>query len=173
MPRRIIYPSTEYLRAIFTYCPKSGTLRWNYRHDVGDNVNSRFEGKEAGSFSRNGLVIRINDISYSVHRIIYMMITGEELVEGEEIDHMDGNSFNNRWNNLRKATRLQNCVNRGVQINSLTGMKGIGLLPGGKYRARINGSHLGCFDTMEEAVEAYNKATVQIYGEFGRLSSLV
>lgn len=166
------YPSIDYLRAIFDYCPECGILRWKHREDVKANVNSRFVGQVVGNYGSNGLTVRINYQSYSVHRIIYMIMAGEVLLEDEEIDHIDGNNANNSWSNLRKATRSQNTANRGVQINSRTEIKGVGLLPNGKYRARIDGAHLGCFDSKEEAINAYNVAANQIYGEYGRLSLL-
>mgnify|MGYP001605842924 FL=1 len=45
---------------------------------------------------------------------IYFMMTGKWIAEGNLIDHSNGNSLDNCWENLREATREQNTHNRGT-----------------------------------------------------------
>lgn len=78
-----------------------------------------------------------------------------------EIDHDDRNPLNDRWVNLKDSTSLQNQANRGASITNLLGVKGI-YERDGKYVARhthnYNTTHLGTFDTIEEAIKAYEEA---------------
>ncbi len=92
---------------------------------------------------------------------------------GLDIDHMDGNGLNNCRKNLRSATRSQNQANRGFSRNHVSGFKGVTACQG-KWRARIGKAgrnvHLGHFLTKEDAARAYDRAAIEIYGEYARLN---
>lgn len=66
--------------------------------------------------------------------------------------------------NVRWATRSTQALNRRKPPNA-TGVLGVYLLPNGKFRARITldgeFTHLGCFDTIEEASEAIRIARLK------------
>lgn len=92
---------------------------------------------------------------------------------GQEIDHRNGNGYDNRRSNLRFATHVQNQQNRRHQINSTSDFKGTTRRADtGKWRARIIVSGhrlaLGNFDTAIEAGEAYAEAARKHFGEFAR-----
>lgn len=165
-------PSKEYLNRTFTYDPESGDLYWKSRDDVPACVNSRFAGKVVGTPNSNGLGVRLNGISYAVHRIIYAMIADDILTDDDEIDHIDLCHFNNSWDNLRKVTHQQNMFNRNAQCNSSSGIKCIDILPSGKFRVRVSGLHIGCYSDMEDAVESAQDAILQFHREHGRLPLL-
>ena len=82
-----------------------------------------------------------------------------------EIDHIDGNGLNNRWNNLREVTPTENQRNARKRSDNTSGTTGVGWhkqRQKWKAQIRINGTqkHLGYFDSKEEAIwarEAANK----------------
>lgn len=91
------------------------------------------------------------------------------------IDHINGDTLDNRKINLRPATQAQNQMNKGAQKNSSTGIKGVcPTANGNKYRASIkaNGKihHLGTFANIEEAASVYDDAAKRFFGEFARLN---
>jgi hypothetical protein len=93
-----------------------------------------------------------------------------ELPSGQ-IDHIDGDSLNNRISNLRRATVAQNQQNRrGI---SRCGVKGVTWCrTSKKWMARIksNGKteYLGVYSSKEAAGAAYEAAARERYGEFAR-----
>lgn len=86
-----------------------------------------------------------------------------------DVDHKDGNGLNNRRDNLRVATNSQNMANRRC-FNS-NGFKGIQKINNG-YAAYIGAKrkYLGFFKTPQEAARAYDRAAVELYGEFANLN---
>ena len=106
-----------------------------------------------------------------MHRYI-LMATGNS-----EIDHINGNSLDNRESNLRFCTRSQNMYNHGPQKNNTTGYKGVCFdKKRGKYMASISANrkqkNIGRFDTAEDAARAYNKAARAMHGEMAWLNDV-
>jgi hypothetical protein len=90
-----------------------------------------------------------------------------------QVDHINGNTLDNRRGNLRICTPMQNSHNsRKPRVNS-SGFKGVSL-PKGKrrWRAQIyfrgKNHHLGNFSTPEEAARVYDDAARKYFGEFAR-----
>ena len=70
-------------------------------------------GAKAGCKNSHGYcVVRVNKVLYGIHRIIFLMHHGHL---PEYIDHADGDRLNNRIENLRQATKIQNSYNLGKQ----------------------------------------------------------
>ena len=83
-------------------------------------------GDTAGGFSKEGYVlIRVRKKQYKGHRLAWLYMTGELLNSHTHIDHIDGNRANNKWENLRIATKSENGLNRGKNKNNTSGTKGI------------------------------------------------
>jgi hypothetical protein len=105
---------------------------------------------------------------YAVHRIVFLLAHGWL---PECIDHIDGDPGNNRIENLRAATRLQNQHNRRVNARTKTGVKNVAP-HNGRWCVRFSVDrktrHFGSFDTLEEAREAAARVRSELHGEFAR-----
>lgn len=75
--------------------------------------------------------------------------------DGMEVDHIDGNSLNNRKNNLRITSRLKNIQNVSARIDNEIGIRGI-CKTRNKYKADFSFNNQRYYfkdwDTIEEAV---------------------
>lgn len=92
--------------------------------------------------------------------------------KGEVVDHINGNTRDNRRKNLRNITQGNNTRNRHMAKNNKTGYKGVSLNKRtGKYEVHIciNGKdkYLGLYDTAIEAAQIYDNASRQFHGEYG------
>lgn len=105
------------------------------------------------------------------HRLAWLYMTGE--MPPNEVDHIDRNRGNNKWANLRLATRSQNQANTAIRKSNTSGYKGVRMLRG-HFRAKITIQHriihLGDFETLEEAVAAYKGAARVGFGEYARVA---
>lgn len=104
-------------------------------------------------------------ISFQLHREI------AKAPPGMEVDHINGNIFDNRKANLRICTHQQNNWNKPTRRDSKTGLKGVNFDEArGKYQARIkiNGKQLflGRFSSAIEAHEAYKAKALELFGEY-------
>ena len=95
--------------------------------------------------------------------------------EGFETDHANGDSLDNRRNNLRTVTKSQNQHNTVLRKDNTSGFKGVGWhKASGKWRTRINKDGVtvfsGFFHSKLEAAEAYNEQALELFGEYARLN---
>ena len=148
------------------YNPETGILTWKVSPRPSVKV-----GQEAGSHrNKRYLGVRFKQKDYGYHRIAYFIYHGVDPLENE-IDHIDGNSLNNKIDNLRLATRSQNVINRQFQKNNKSGVVGVHWEKKyQKWQARISYKnkkiHLGYFDDIEEAKAARIAAEKKYFGEY-------
>lgn len=110
-----------------------------------------------------------------LHRVILERKMGRELLKGEEVDHINTNSLDNRRSNLRVVTRSQNLQNTPKRRDNTSGYKGVSWhKQSKKWHAviHLNGKciSLKFHDTAEEAYEAYKRAALDMFGEYANLS---
>lgn len=87
-----------------------------------------------------------------------------------EMDHIHGDTLDDRWLELRPATRDQNEANRGPRRHNSTGYKGVCPHANGRFSASIyrrgKRAYLGRFGTPEAAHAAYSAAAKVLDGQF-------
>jgi len=170
MTRARELPSQEDLRSLFDYDENTGYLTWRKRDDVAPAFNGRFAGKRAGSIDGKRMQVMVNHRNVGYHRVIWKWVYGTD--PAAEIDHINGNFYDNRLANLREADRNLNAKNRGPTKGRAL-PKGVRLQKDCKrYQAylRLNGALvcLGYFATPEAAHTAYLKAAKDAWGDWAR-----
>ena len=130
----------------------------------------KLKEKRAGTVVDRGYrVIHFGGRLYLEHRLIWFMMTGEW--PKNEVDHINRDRVDNRWSNLREATKFEQGGNMTRRYDAKNLFQGATKRPNAvSYVSTIrhNGKkiHLGCFETAEEAHEAYLEASAKLRGEF-------
>lgn len=166
-------PKQEHLKEILGYNPETGAFTWKWRNDISVFQNRRWANKKAGTKNRKGIKIWTNDGQYAAHRIAWVYVYGDGLSLDMQVDHANGDPFDNRIENLRLATHGQNCTNCKARNRDLP--KGVYKYnKSGMFRAAIGVNkkvlELGIFLNIQEAHAAYMKAAKIYKGEFARAS---
>lgn len=91
------------------------------------------------------------------------------------VDHVNGNGLDNRRLNLRITTQAQNCANTRRRSNNKSGFKGVSWRASSDaWVAQIKqdgkSHHLGLFGDREEAARAYDRAAIELFGQYARLN---
>ena len=151
----------EILNTPLEYCGFTGNFYWTK-----DSSNYR-KGQIAGDIHhKHGYVrIGIKGKKYLAHRLAWLFVFG---YFPKYIDHINGITSDNRIENLREVTSLDNAKNRCVSSNNNSGVIGVYFKKDrNKWVARIevegNKIHLGSFVEFHEAVNARKNAEV-LYG---------
>lgn len=153
----------ERLDELFLCDPEAGT----FTRRVSRGNTKR--GSVAGHIGDDGyLMIRIDGKLYRAHRLVFLTMTGE--FPPTDVDHINGIRTDNRWSNLRLATRSQNLRNKSIQSNNTSGALGVSWDKRRKkweYRIKAEGvQHIGVFAEFEDAVAARKAAEIKYFGEF-------
>lgn len=164
--------TADYLRAILDYDPKTGVFTWKPHPEKPKEWNTRWAGKRAGREERRGYRdICVYYRNIGEHILAWLYMTGEW--PSGTVDHENLVKNDNRWDNLRLATRTNQQHNRAARKDNPTGLKGVTFLKAtGRYRARIVvkgvDRYLGDYATAQEAHERYCEEAAKLHGEFFR-----
>lgn len=129
-------------------------------------------GKEAGCKVSTGKksywVIQIDGKKYKRGRLVFFFING--YWPNPCIDHINGDSTDDRPSNLRQATIMENSWNHRKRARRIQLPIGVRNLASGKFQARIGYCgkqiHLGAFQSPDEASAAYQSKRKELYGQF-------
>jgi hypothetical protein len=116
------------------------------------------KGAIAGTQTKNGYItISVDNHTYLAHRLVYLYMEGYFPEHG--IDHLKGIKTDNRWKEIREATKVCNGQNCQVSARNNSGFNGVGYVVSvNRWKARItiHGKqiHIGVFDSPEEAALA-------------------
>lgn len=110
-------------------------------------------------------------------KIIYMHRVINKTPDGLETDHINGDYFDNRKENLRSVTQSQNQRNTSSHKESSSKYKGVSLKKGrNKWEVRIKTSgiykYIGLFEDETTAAKAYNEAAIKYFGEFAKINRI-
>ncbi len=121
------------LQRQFEYNPETGELIRRNRNPK-RKVSGTLVYKNNGTYAV--LSIAVNKKFYLVHRIIWLYMTGSW---PDEIDHINHDATDNRWDNLRNVDHATNKRNCKKYENNSTGVTGVHLdKSNGRYRASIS-----------------------------------
>lgn len=149
---------------IIGYSPSTGDFTWLQAGP------GRRPGLSAGC--RNGnryVMIQYGRKTVPAHRLAWRIMTGKW--PENEIDHINRDKGDNRFENLREAERFENARNVGKTRRNTSGYKGVTWEKRRRvwvanigYEGKLR--YLGTFPTREEAYSAYVAAAKKFHGEF-------
>lgn len=140
---------------VFQY--NDGNLLWKEKRR-GSKI-----GAVAGSFANNGYIQVMYDYKQNLaHRIVWQMFNGP-IPEGMQIDHINHDRSDNRIENLRLVSNLENHRNKSISKNNTSGFVGVRWhKKHQKWIAniKIKGKliHLGLFNDIDAAIDARKAA---------------
>lgn len=144
------------LKEVLRYEPETGLFYWAVKKGPAK------AGDVAGTPHHLGYVcIRVDGIKHQAHRLAFLYMAGRW--PDADIDHINHARSDNRWRNLREATRAENAKNASRYSTNSSGHHGV------SWRARekswiaricVNGTHihLGTYPDAASAIAARKKA---------------
>ena len=150
----VLLDDEDYERlSIYTYYINSGSLKKKGLH----------------YFQRSSYIDGVQTTGILLHRDIMNCFPHD----GKVVDHINGNTLDNRKCNLRICSVAENARNQKRKSTNTSGYKGVTWFKRySRWRAQImingKGIHLGYYDDIKDAADAYNKASKELHGDFGR-----
>jgi len=141
------------LKRLLEYCPETGVFRWivakMYKIKIGD---------VAGHANKDGYrKITINGKIYLASRLAYLYMEG--YFPENDIDHINRNTSNDAWENLRHVSHACNMRNQKTRSTNTSGVTGVSLdKVENKWHAQImivgKPKKLGRFTNFIDAVKS-------------------
>lgn len=109
------------------------------------------------------------------NKTVFMYRVINKTPDGMYTDHINGNPLDNQKINLRSVTYVQNSVNRKGRTNTFSKYKGVyWCKKRKKWVARLISNKKTIFFSRFKseilAAKAYNKAAIELHGEYARLN---
>ena len=145
------------LKSLLHYNPETGIFHRKY------NTKSKMTGY-LNTFGY--LEIRVKSKLYLAHRLAWFYVHGE--FPQNEIDHIDHDRSNNKINNLRDVTRIENAKNASLRGDSNSGVTGVTWIEYkniwlSQIKHNYKTINLGTFKDMNEAIRVRKEAEIK-YG---------
>ena len=114
-----------------------------------------------------GLRYNGRKISFAAQRLIWMLVTGNQIPYGMVVDHKNRNPFDNRLSNLRLASFAQNSQNT-IHPNGkmLRGVRKCSSKFGASICFQSKIIWIGTFKTELEAHKAYMAKSIELRKEY-------
>lgn len=105
--------------------------------------------------------------------MMHREILGLKYGDRGHTDHINGNTLDNRRENLRVVTYSQNNMNRRMPRNNTSGHKGLfQVRKNGRWQVTLSKDkkryYFGSYVTREEAIAVLNQACEKLHGEYAR-----
>lgn len=156
--------SQERLKELLTYNPDTGLFTWNVSRPNGVKIGDNAGQRDQRGYGRVGL----DGERYKLHRLSYLYYYG---VIPNMLDHINGDTFDNRIENLRSCDAAENNLNRSHTKANKLKVKNVHQEPrSGKYIVQINingkQQYLGRFEDLELAELVATEGRNKYYGAF-------
>lgn len=164
--------TAERLRELLAYDPETGIFTWK------TTMGSRaVAGQQTDSLDDHGYVrIRVDKRLYRAHRLAVLYMSGS--FPPADVDHINLNRADNRWKNLRNATRTVNARNTNLRSDSTSGLKNVSWHKAtGKWQVNLAAGgkniHIGLFADKELAAQAAAEARSKYHSPFERKGATI
>lgn len=163
-------PSLEYLKLRLRVDLDSGRVYWIDATKHHQNL----VGKDAGSArhcARNGKsywYVKVDSLALKRSHLVVLFATGRwpEL----QVDHINGDSLDDRRINLREATPTQNAWNHKTRRKASGTPMGVRRMASGKFQARIGFNKcqivIGTFESPSLASIAYQQKRKELFRDY-------
>lgn len=153
----------ERVKELLNYDPASGNFTWLVSRRcvrAGSAAGYKINLKSKKTYI--GICIDVK--RYLAHRIAFLYMNG--YMPKREVDHINGNSSDNRWENLRDVSRVENMRNCKIFRNNSSGVCGVSWVKSrSKWHATImlhgKTKHIGYFDDISKAFLARQNANIE------------
>lgn len=156
---------TEILRGLIDYNPSTGVLTRKVDLAANAKAGAPLICKNAAGYIQ--AVIK-REFFYG-HRLAWQIFYGDEPLG--PIDHINGNTSDNRIANLRMASNAENLRNTKLRKDNSSGVKGVSWMASyGKWVAKLNSNNKlvyeEYFDSLEEAAHAIRAQRLRHHAHF-------
>ena len=143
------------LKLQFEYDPLTGIFRRVKRRDAYGNLTTCDYIIVGDNGQRGYKRVSINGKRYLLHKLVFLYIDG--VYPDVEVDHLNGNTSDNRLLNLRVSGRLSNRLNLKLYSTNTSGFTGVTFRNGRYYVQACKNRKTyskGSFSRLEDAILA-------------------